>query len=152
MKTPIYGDIFTNSILYVYQICKHFLDAVENGKYGWFWACPNGGDQCMYRHALPPGFVLKKVRKAILNVNTNDHRKSNQDIKLKLRNIVLSLYIVLQDRKRDYQKDQLSIEELVETKRAELSARTDLTPVTLESFVRWKKRKLGLKMKIHLRI
>jgi len=87
-------------------ICKHFLDAVENGKYGWFWACPNGGDQCMYRHALPPGFVLKK------------------------------------DRKRDYQKDQISIEELVETKRAELSARTDLTPVTLESFVRWKKRKL----------
>merc|ERR1712083_1021932 len=41
-------------------ICKHFLDAVENGKYGWVWSCPNGGDKCMYRHALPPGFVLKK--------------------------------------------------------------------------------------------
>jgi len=28
---------------------------VENCKYGWFWTCPNGGDACMYRHALPPG-------------------------------------------------------------------------------------------------
>ncbi len=43
------------------QICKYFLDAVENSKYGWFWQCPNGGKNCMYRHALPPGFVLKKV-------------------------------------------------------------------------------------------
>lgn len=40
-------------------ICKHFLDALENSKYGWFWACPNG-EKCIYRHALPPGFVLKK--------------------------------------------------------------------------------------------
>jgi CCCH-type zinc finger len=24
-------------------ICKYFLDAIENGKYGWFWECPNGG-------------------------------------------------------------------------------------------------------------
>lgn len=40
-------------------ICKFFLDAVEKSKYGWFWECPNGAD-CHYRHALPPGFVLKK--------------------------------------------------------------------------------------------
>lgn len=44
-------------------ICKHFLEAVENSKYGWFWTCPGGGDSCMYRHALPPGFVLKKDQK-----------------------------------------------------------------------------------------
>ncbi|XP_071523738.1 zinc finger CCCH domain-containing protein 15 homolog [Panulirus ornatus] len=43
-------------------VCKYFLDAVENGKYGWFWDCPNGVG-CIYRHALPPGFVLKKDRK-----------------------------------------------------------------------------------------
>ncbi|VDL62227.1 unnamed protein product, partial [Hymenolepis diminuta] len=43
-------------------ICKYFLDAVEVGKYGWFWNCPNG-DNCHYRHALPPGFVLKKDKK-----------------------------------------------------------------------------------------
>ncbi|VDO06034.1 unnamed protein product [Rodentolepis nana] len=43
-------------------ICKYFLDAVEVGKYGWFWNCPNG-DNCHYKHALPPGFVLKKDKK-----------------------------------------------------------------------------------------
>lgn len=40
-------------------VCKYFIDAVENGKYGWFWVCPNGGNECKYRHSLPPGFVLK---------------------------------------------------------------------------------------------
>ena len=44
-----------------FQICKYFLEAVENSKYGWFWTCPKGGDQCNYRHALPKGYVLKKV-------------------------------------------------------------------------------------------
>jgi len=87
-------------------ICKHFLDAVENGKYGWVWSCPNGGDKCMYRHALPPGFVLKK------------------------------------DKQKAEKKDQMSIEELIENRRAELSAKSDLTPVNLETFVKWKKRKL----------
>ena len=43
-------------------ICKHFLDAVERRQYGWFWECPNGGDKCQYRHALPEGFVLKRDR------------------------------------------------------------------------------------------
>jgi len=87
-------------------ICKYFLEAVENSKYGWFWTCPVGGDKCSYRHALPKGYVLKK------------------------------------DRKKEEKKDQISIEELVEEKRAELSAKQDLTPVTLETFVKWKKRKL----------
>jgi len=40
-------------------ICKYFLDAVEAGKYGWFWTCPNG-TTCIYRHCLPPGYVLKR--------------------------------------------------------------------------------------------
>ncbi|KAL3275468.1 hypothetical protein HHI36_020228 [Cryptolaemus montrouzieri] len=43
-------------------ICKHFLEAVEKSKYGWFWSCP-AGENCIYRHALPPGFVLKKDKK-----------------------------------------------------------------------------------------
>merc|ERR1711976_1126989 len=43
-------------------ICKYFLDAVENSKYGWFWECPNGAT-CHYRHALPEGFVLNKDKK-----------------------------------------------------------------------------------------
>ena len=45
-------------------ICKHFLDAVDNNKYGWFWECPEikKGLVCKYKHALPKGFVLKKDR------------------------------------------------------------------------------------------
>jgi len=43
-------------------ICKYFLDAVEKNKYGWFWECPQG-EGCIYRHALPPGFQLKKDKK-----------------------------------------------------------------------------------------
>lgn len=47
-------------------VCKHFLDAVEKKQYGWFWVCPNGGKECMYRHALPPGYILKSQMKALL--------------------------------------------------------------------------------------
>lgn len=43
-------------------ICKYFLEAVEKSLYGWFWSCPNG-EKCIYRHALPPGYVLKKDKK-----------------------------------------------------------------------------------------
>lgn len=43
-------------------ICKFFLDAVEKAKYGWFWECPNG-ERCIYRHALPSGYVLKRDKK-----------------------------------------------------------------------------------------
>eukprot|EP00879_Flechtneria_rotunda_P000405 GHRR01000499.1.p1 GENE.GHRR01000499.1~~GHRR01000499.1.p1 ORF type:complete len:428 (+),score=188.99 GHRR01000499.1:217-1500(+) len=46
-------------------ICKYFLDAVEKRQYGWFWKCPNGAD-CKYRHALPPGYVLKSQMKELL--------------------------------------------------------------------------------------
>lgn len=41
------------------KVCKFFIEAVENQKYGWFWTCPNGGDECKYKHSLPVGFVLK---------------------------------------------------------------------------------------------
>jgi hypothetical protein len=39
-------------------VCKYFIEAVETHKYGYFWVCKNG-DECMYRHELPEGFVLK---------------------------------------------------------------------------------------------
>ena len=45
-------------------ICKYFLNAVEKGMYGWFWECPNGST-CIYRHALPPGYVLQREKKAM---------------------------------------------------------------------------------------
>ncbi|XP_064543210.1 zinc finger CCCH domain-containing protein 15 homolog [Drosophila montana] len=43
-------------------ICKYFLEAVEKSKYGWFWECPNG-EKCIYRHALPSGYVLKRDKR-----------------------------------------------------------------------------------------
>lgn len=52
-------------------VCKFFLEAVEKKLYGWFWSCPNG-DKCMYRHALPPGFVLKSEMKAAAEANKGD--------------------------------------------------------------------------------
>lgn len=37
---------------------------MEKSKYGWFWECPNG-EKCIYRHALPQGYVLKKDKKNV---------------------------------------------------------------------------------------
>jgi len=45
------------------QVCKHFVAAIEANKWGWFWECPNGNNTCIYRHALPPDYVLKKDMK-----------------------------------------------------------------------------------------
>ncbi|XP_057602216.1 zinc finger CCCH domain-containing protein 15 isoform X1 [Hippopotamus amphibius kiboko] len=84
-------------------VCKHFLEAIENNKYGWFWVCPGGGDICMYRHALPPGFVLKK------------------------------------DKKKEEKEDEISLEDLIEKERSALGP--NVTKITLESFLAWKKRK-----------
>ena len=83
-------------------VCKHFLDAIEQKKYGWFWECPNGGDQCKYRHALPPGFVLKSERAAAAAKD---------------------------------EKDEISLEEFLETERYRIHKET---PVTAETFARWK--------------
>jgi len=87
-------------------VCKFFLEAVELGKYGWFWDCPNGSEKCQYRHALPPGYILKKDKK-----------------------------------KMEDQKETISLEELVDKERGALVGR-DLNKITLESFLKWKKRKI----------
>eukprot|EP01134_Creolimax_fragrantissima_P004473 CFRG4473T1 len=83
-------------------ICKYFLDALEKSKYGWFWDCPGGAD-CKYKHALPPGYVLKK------------------------------------DMVKDTTETTLTIEDIVEKERAALGP--NKTPVTLETFTRWKEKK-----------
>ncbi|XP_041117720.1 zinc finger CCCH domain-containing protein 15-like [Polyodon spathula] len=85
-------------------VCRYFLDAIENNKYGWFWVCPGGGDVCMYRHALPSGFVLKKDKK-----------------------------------KEEKEEEEISMEELIEKERSALGP--NVTRVTLETFLSWKKRK-----------
>ena len=52
------------------------------------------------------------------------------------------LFTLLQDKNREDKTESISIEELIEQKRAELSAQANLTPVTVQSFIQWKKRKL----------
>eukprot|EP01114_Cavostelium_apophysatum_P003681 TRINITY_DN1377_c1_g1_i2.p1 TRINITY_DN1377_c1_g1~~TRINITY_DN1377_c1_g1_i2.p1 ORF type:complete len:368 (+),score=152.10 TRINITY_DN1377_c1_g1_i2:166-1269(+) len=85
-------------------VCKYFIEAIENRKYGWFWECPNGGDKCMYRHALPPGFVLKSKAK---EQQVDD-------------------------------EDEETLEDKLEAERAKLTTRT---PITKESFLKWKEDK-----------
>uniref|UniRef100_A0A8C6G2G9 Zinc finger CCCH domain-containing protein 15 n=1 Tax=Moschus moschiferus TaxID=68415 RepID=A0A8C6G2G9_MOSMO len=65
-------------------VCKHFLEAIENNKYGWFWVCPGGGDICMYRHALPPGFrsaLGPNVTKITLESFLQDIERRKADFK-----------------------------------------------------------------------
>lgn len=95
------------------KVCKFFIDAVENGKYGWFWTCPNGGDNCKYKHSLPPGFVLK----------TREQR--------------------LAEKREREQREELSLEDFLDHERHRLTG--TLTPVTSETFARWKKERMDKK-------
>ena len=45
--------------------CTNFLDAVERNLYGWLWDCPNGGEKCIYTHALPAGYILQREKKEL---------------------------------------------------------------------------------------
>ncbi|KAI5819454.1 hypothetical protein BZA77DRAFT_156348 [Pyronema omphalodes] len=90
------------------KVCKHFIEAVENQKYGWFWTCPNGGDDCKYKHSLPAGFVLK----------TKEQRAAEK---------------ALMDKSP---MATLTLEDFLEARRAELT--TGGTPVTAETFAKWK--------------
>ncbi|KAF2706843.1 hypothetical protein K504DRAFT_459265 [Pleomassaria siparia CBS 279.74] len=97
------------------KVCKFFIEAVENGKYGWFWTCPNGGDKCMYRHSLPPGFVLK----------TKEQRLAEK---------------ALMDKSP---LATLTLEDFLESERHKLTG--TLTPVTEETFAKWKKERMDKK-------
>ncbi|KAL6906664.1 hypothetical protein GGI43DRAFT_235997 [Trichoderma evansii] len=97
------------------KVCKFFIQAIEDGKYGWFWICPNGGDKCMYKHALPPGFVLK----------TKEQRAAEK---------------ALLDKSP---LKTLTLEDFLESERHKLTG--TLTPVTPESFAKWKKERMDKK-------
>ncbi|PRW34000.1 zinc finger CCCH domain-containing 11 [Chlorella sorokiniana] len=60
-------------------ICKFFLEAVEKRLYGWFWQCPNG-KECKYRHALPPGYVLKSQMKELLELEAANRQSVEEAI------------------------------------------------------------------------
>ncbi|PWY65595.1 translation machinery-associated protein 46 [Aspergillus heteromorphus CBS 117.55] len=97
------------------KVCKYFIEAVENQKYGWFWVCPNGGDKCMYKHSLPPGFVLKTKEQKMAEKALMDKSPLNT----------------------------LTLEDWLESERHKLTG--NLTPVTPESFATWKKGRLDKK-------
>ncbi|KXH48139.1 hypothetical protein CSIM01_08691 [Colletotrichum simmondsii] len=97
------------------KVCKFFVEAIEDGKYGWFWICPNGGDKCKYKHALPPGFILK----------TKEQRAAEK---------------ALMDKSP---LKTLTLEDFLESERHKLTG--TLTPVTPESFAKWKKERLDKK-------
>ncbi|TPX31247.1 hypothetical protein SmJEL517_g05385 [Synchytrium microbalum] len=89
-------------------VCKFFVDAIEAGKYGWFWECPNGGDKCKYRHALPMGYILKKKE-------TEEERREREEME---------------------KENEISIEEFLDTERHQLGQ--NLTPINEVSFAKWK--------------
>lgn len=123
------NNVVLLSVMFL-QVCKHFLDAIENSKYGWFWVCPGGGDNCMYRHALPPGFVLKKDKKKEEKAEeiSLEELIENEVKILEVLNMSTLHYVV------SNQKDCF-----IFWQRAALGH--NVTRITLETFLAWKKRK-----------
>ncbi|KAJ4923940.1 hypothetical protein JOQ06_028195, partial [Pogonophryne albipinna] len=42
-------------------VCKHFLDAIESNKYGWFWACPSGGEELIENERAALGANVTRI-------------------------------------------------------------------------------------------
>lgn len=105
-------------------ICRFFLEAVENSKYGWFWQCPNGGDKCHYRHALPPGFVLNRDKKKAEKkeeISIEDLvERERAKLDYNLPKITLESFIIWKKRKIEEKKDRDKKES--ERKKAEYKA------------------------------
>src|SRR3989338_4739995 len=85
-------------------VCKFFLEAIENKKYGWFWECPNGA-RCQYRHALPPGFVFDKKEDAdaLAAEAAEPMEKTMEEERASLRGgtpMTYDLFLVWKERKR----------------------------------------------------
>ncbi|XP_037128062.1 zinc finger CCCH domain-containing protein 15 isoform X2 [Syngnathus acus] len=117
-------------------VCKFFLDAIENNKYGWFWVCPAGGGDCMYRHALPPGFVLKK-----------DKKKEEKDQEISMEELIeseraalgasvtrITLETFLAWKKRKRQEKVAKAQEEMEKKKADFKAGKSLVVSGREVF------------------
>jgi hypothetical protein len=126
------------------KVCKYFIEAIEDGKYGWFWICPNGGDKCKYKHALPPGYVspLPAHPPLILSpLLPCQHKYTNLD-----RSFVLKTKEQRAAEKALHDKSPLkalTLEDFLESERHKLTG--TLTPVTPESFAKWKKDRLDKK-------
>lgn len=91
------------------------MEAVEKAKYGWFWQCPSG-ENCIYRHALPPGFVLKKDKKKLedkANEVTLEDLIERERAALgpKQTKVTLETFLSWKKRKIQEKKDQLKKDE-----------------------------------------
>ena len=113
-KINLYVDPRTGTVNMPETIitCLHFLEAVEDEKYGWRWECPAGGQKCTYRHQLPEGYVITT--------------KSERDAAKK--------------KAEEEALNSKTIEETIEEERAALPSE-GLTPVTKESFLAWKEKR-----------
>ena len=117
------------------KVCNFFIEAVENGKYGWFWQCPKGGDKCMYKHSLPPGYA----------------RSTFSLLTIKLLITPYPSFILKTKEQRAAEKalmdksplKTLTLEDFLESERHKLTG--TLTPVTPETFAKWKKERLNKK-------
>lgn len=122
------------------QVCKHFLEAVEKKQYGWFWVCPNGGKECHYRHALPPGYVLKSQMKALIEeesekISIEEEIENQVSLKLMKDSCVIQSY-----EPRSCSAIFLLHKSFVlGFQRAKV---TTTTPMTPELFMQWKKKKI----------
>lgn len=105
------------------------MDAVEKSKYGWFWECPNG-EKCIYRHALPQGYVLKRDKKKL---EDKGPEISLVDLIERERNALGSVVVSGKNNVRAVVSHSFHWFNILQTK------------VTLESFLSWKKRKINEK-------
>ena len=102
---------------------RHFLEAVEKRLYGWFWVCPNGGDKCKYRHALPPGYVLKSQISAMLAEEKEAQRTEEEMLeeergKMSEGTLVTEAHFAIWKKERDARRRE-SIEAAKEKRHAE---------------------------------
>eukprot|EP01104_Vermistella_antarctica_P009345 TRINITY_DN2395_c0_g1_i2.p1 TRINITY_DN2395_c0_g1~~TRINITY_DN2395_c0_g1_i2.p1 ORF type:complete len:389 (-),score=121.55 TRINITY_DN2395_c0_g1_i2:39-1205(-) len=98
-------------------ICKFFLQACEERKYGWFWKCPNG-ETCMYQHSLTEGYVLKRDRKKEeVNTQSLEERVDEEREKLTTRTqVTLERFLAWKKKKA---------EEAAKAEKADAKARKD---------------------------
>jgi hypothetical protein len=64
-------------------------------RFGWFWECPNG-EKCQYRHALPPGFMLKSQRKAAEDAEKANVISLEEFLEVEVRSCLINSHPVLE--------------------------------------------------------
>ncbi len=98
-------------------------------RFGWFWQCPTG-ELCQYRHALPPGFVLKSQKKALQEAEKANMISLEEFLEVEVRLPCTILAGPCAISTACAQKHKLG---------------PNLTPVTRESFTKWKQTRMDKK-------